>query len=289
MATTIAQSFAKLRSNLEITDLQQETVSTRQTSIREVLAAELTLLDSFLTGSYSRSTMISPLSEADVDVFIVLDASYFERDGQVALLDRVKRVLRGTYTKTPDISRNGQAVTITFTDFVVDVVPAFHRNGGGFLIPSTHAGGYWLQTDPKKHVEISAASNKAHQGDLVPLVKMIKCWNRTIDKHFRSFHLEALIWRILDNVKISSFSSAVRYVFDKARELIRTKLPDPAGYSDDVGFYLDTSQKLTDAVSRFEIAYRRAAKAEEYERDEQVALSIGEWRKIFGDSFPAYG
>jgi small multidrug resistance pump len=34
-----------------------------------------------------------------------------------------------SYPKTPDISRNGQAVMITFTDFKVDVVPAFYRNG----------------------------------------------------------------------------------------------------------------------------------------------------------------
>lgn len=35
MATTITQSFTKLKQNLEISDLQEETVSTRQTNVRE--------------------------------------------------------------------------------------------------------------------------------------------------------------------------------------------------------------------------------------------------------------
>ena len=64
MATTIQQAFAQLKQNLEITGLQATTVSTRQQSVRAVMEAELIVLDSFLTGSYSRNTMIAPLAEA---------------------------------------------------------------------------------------------------------------------------------------------------------------------------------------------------------------------------------
>lgn len=139
MATTIPGAFTTFKSRLEITDLQTQTVSARQKNVRDAVVAKMTVLDSFLTGSYSRSTMISPLAKADIDIFVVLDPKYFEQSGQAALLDKVKRALRATYPKTPEISRNGQAVTITFTDFKVDVVPSFNRNGGGFLMPSTTA------------------------------------------------------------------------------------------------------------------------------------------------------
>lgn len=289
MATTVKQGFKILKSNLEITDLQQETVSSRQKNVRRAVEAELTVLDSFLTGSYSRHTMIAPLSEADIDVFVVLDPSYYEANGQASLLDKVKRVLRKTYPKTPEISRNGQAVTITFTDFMVDVVPAFYRQGGGYLIPSTHGGGLWIATDPKKHVEISSSANAVHNGDLVPLVKMIKCWNRAIQRHFRSFHLEVLAWSIFNGVTISDYPSGMRYFFDKGRDLISKKNPDPTGYNDDVGFYIDTREKIETAVSRFTTAYNRARKAEAYDREGKVEDAINEWRKIFGSSFPAYG
>lgn len=61
MPTTIPESFRKLRQNLEITGLQEATVSTRQTNIRKVVETDLAVVDSFLTGSYSRNTMIAPL------------------------------------------------------------------------------------------------------------------------------------------------------------------------------------------------------------------------------------
>src|SRR5262245_8990522 len=194
MAATVQSSFQQFRSNLEITGLQSSTVSARQTKVREVLEAGLEVLDTFLTGSYSRSTMIAPLKDADIDIFVVLDVKYYhnyngQNGGQSGLLDLVKRTLRKTYTSTPDISRNGQAVTIRFVDFVVDVVPGFYRQDGGFLIPNSITK-TWLATDPKKHVELMGVSNKAHNGDLVPPCKMIKAWNRSHSSFFRSFHLE---------------------------------------------------------------------------------------------------
>src|SRR5258707_15045665 len=42
MASTIAEGFEELRSNLEITDLQEETVSTRQQNVRKALEDDLT-------------------------------------------------------------------------------------------------------------------------------------------------------------------------------------------------------------------------------------------------------
>ncbi len=147
MATTIASSFQTLKANLEITSLQQATVATRQRNARDAVA-RLTVLDSFITGSYKRHTMISPLSEADVDIFVVLNVSYYSANGYGTLLDRVRKVLLETYTETPRISRNGQAVTITFTDFVVDVAPGFYRQGGGHLIPSTTEQ-RWIPTNPR--------------------------------------------------------------------------------------------------------------------------------------------
>jgi len=294
MATTILQSFQKLKANLEITGLQETVVSTRQNNVRDAVKADLTVLDSFLTGSYSRNTMIAPLSEADIDIFVVLDASYFynydngQNGGQAGLLDLVKRTLRKTYTKTPDISRNGQAVTIRFTDFMVDVVPAFNRKGGGYLIPNS-INKTWISTDPKKHVELVTNSNKAHDGDFVPLVKMIKAWNKNNNKYFSSFHLEVLALQSLNNVKISDYPSGMRYFLDKSRALITQKNPDPAGYEGDVGSYINTQDKINEAVGKFQLAYERAIKAEDYAARGYVRDAVDTWIKIFGNYFPAYG
>ena len=287
MPTTIAQGFEKLRDNLRITQLQGSTVSTRQQNIRDAVSKEMKVLDSFLTGSYRRNTMIAPLSSADIDIFVVLDPSYYEQFGQASLLDKVKRVLQKTYPKTPKISRNGQAVTITFTDFRVDVVPGFFRKDGGYLIPDSVLK-RWISTDPKKHVEIWEEANRHHNNDLRPLIKMIKCWNRENGRLIHSFHLEVLVLTLLKGIKISDFSSGARFVFDKGRTQVEYDLIDPAGYGGFVNAYVDTRDKVNEVVSRFESAYKRAIEAERLAVG-NVAQSYEKWRLIFGDYFPAYG
>jgi hypothetical protein len=93
MPTTIPAGFLKLRENLEITGLQSTDVSTRQQGVRAVVGNEMIVQSSFLGGSYQRSTMIAPLSDADIDIFIVLDSSYWNNYTPSALLDRIRTIL----------------------------------------------------------------------------------------------------------------------------------------------------------------------------------------------------
>jgi hypothetical protein len=287
LASTLPQGFQILRERLEITGLQASIVSTRQQNVRAAVERRMNVRDSFLTGSYMRNTMIAPLQEADVDIFIVLSDEYFRTGGQAYILDKVRAVLLETYSRTPNISRDGQAVTITFTDFKVDVVPAFTRPGGGFLIPNTIQN-EWVATDPRKHITIWSDANRAHNGDLVPLIKMIKGWNKQNGDQFYSFHLECLILQVLNNVTISSFPSGVRYVFDKARSAVRQFIADPAGYAN-VGRYLDTQEKINAVVNRLESAYTRAVKAEECAARGNMKDAYDYWQLVFGSYFPAYG
>ncbi len=171
---------------------------------------------------------------------------------------------------------------------MVDVVPAFNRQGGGYLIPNS-TNQTWISTDPKKHVEIIAAQNQIHHGKLVPLVKMIKGWNRNNGKFFQSFHLEVLVLKIFNNVNISDYSSGVRFFFDKARALVTQPNYDPAGYGGNVGEYINTSNKINEASSKLQLAYERALNAESSAIRYNNYEAIEHWRKIFGGYFPAYG
>jgi hypothetical protein len=101
--------------------------------------------------------------------------------------------------------------------------------------------------------------------------------------------MEVLAWQILEGVTISSYSSGARYVFDKGRDTITKKNADPAGYGGDVGWYIGTASQVENAKSRFTTAFNRATKAEAFERDGNIEDAVGEWRKIFGSAFPAYG
>ena len=109
-------------------------------------------------------------------------------------------------------------MTIRFSDFVVDVVIGFNRNGGGYIIANS-VNNFWLETDPKKHVEIFSEANKAHSGNLVPLIKMIKSWNKAHGSFFRSFHLEVLALEALKGVIITDFPSGLGFSSRKPHPL----------------------------------------------------------------------
>lgn len=287
MATTITSGFQKLKENLEITGLQAATTSSRQQNVRDNVAKEMTVLRSFLTGSYMRNTMIAPLSEADIDIFLVMDPSYFAQDGQASLLDKVKRALLKSYNNSA-ISRAGQAVTIRFTDFWVDVVPGFDRPGGAFYIPDS-VGKRWISTDPPKHVELWSALNANRSYMFVPLVKMLKCWNRAHSNLLNSFHLEVLAYNAFQFTTISDYPTAIQYFFFAAQSGIASGTYDPAGYGGNVGSYLNTQKKRDDVTTRLKAAYEKSTEAISYARNSYIPATFGKWQVIFGDYFPAYG
>jgi hypothetical protein len=287
------QAFEKLRSNLELTGLQEKVIATRQTNVRAAVASQLSVVDDFLSGSYRRHTMIGPLKSADVDIIVVLDRSYRER-GPRAVLELVKKALLVEYTRTPTISRNGQAVTITLSDFIVDVVPAFVRpwwkwDVGWDICDS--GSNSWISTNPKKHVDISSAANKAHGGDLVPRIKQLKAWNVTVGSPLHSFHLEALAWSIFgtswwwNNGKRSDWAS-VRFFFDKARGQLRHQLHDPAGTGSDVATYLQGAA-LDSAVSKMTSAFEQCVRADKCAKDNDVEGVHKAYGQVFGHYYPS--
>ena len=93
---------------------------------------------------------------------------------------------------------------------------------------------------------------------------------------------------ILTNVNITDYPSGARYVFDKGREKIKYKQADPANFGGSVN-PINNVNTVEEAVSRFTNAYNRAVKAEEYARANNIPAAFEEWRKIFGNYFPAYG
>jgi hypothetical protein len=75
---------------------------------------------------------------------------------------------------------------------------------------------------------------------------------------------------------------------DKGREEVKFKKVDPANFGDQLNPWNNVTD-TADAISRFTTAYNRAVKAEEFAKGGKIEDAFGEWRKILGDYFPAYG
>ena len=50
-----------------------------------------------------------------------------------------------------------------------------------------------MTTDPDEHAWWMSEQNGALGGNLKPLIRMLKRWNREHSSHLRSFHLEVMV------------------------------------------------------------------------------------------------
>ena len=227
-----------------------------------------------------------PLSQADVDVFIVLREEHLG-PGPSQLLDKIRSALAAKYSGTLKVSRNGQAVTIRFPDFGVDVIPCFERAGGGIDIPDS-TNGRWISTDPAKHATYLLEQHRRHSNNLIPLIRMLKGWNLTINHAFTGFYLELLAINAFSGTTITDQPTAVTWLFEKGREAAAYCMNDPARLGEKVtGFSALTT--IAGRQAAFQTAFDRASRALDYERNGALRNAFESWKSIFGQYFPAYG
>ena len=119
---TVGQAFEVFKSALEITQPEQDAAKSSQERLRARLERRLTILEDFLSGSYKRDTKIRPLT--DIDLFVVLDYSYFV-DGPAGVLRLVASNLRASYPYS-QLRVQNRSVNLTLRQFGFDVVPGFY-------------------------------------------------------------------------------------------------------------------------------------------------------------------
>src|SRR5437588_13031208 len=110
---TVQEAFENFRSNLELTQEEQDDASRRQIEIRAVMKKSFDIEHDFLTGSYRRWTKTKPLK--DVDIFCVLgqkERHYREQEPSV-LLKAVEKTLAKKYG-TSCVSRQRRSVSVEF-------------------------------------------------------------------------------------------------------------------------------------------------------------------------------
>lgn len=283
--TYVDDAFARLKHNLEITKTEESLASSRQRAIPEHLDGYWTIECHFLEGSYRRDTKTKPLK--DVDIFVVLDPdgdeAHFANEPPLNILDDAKRVLS---LKWEVVFVDRMAAIVSYGDDVAsfEVVPAFPRAAGGYLIPDTKRN-TWLPTDPNVHNDISTQKNKECQGKFVPLVKMLKGTNRELGEPVSpSFLLEVMAWDIV-SPPFGRYQDELQVILATAAERIHEAWPDPAGIGPDVNIEMSASE-ASSAASALADAAEIASHAVWLEDDGQERAAVEEWRKLFGSRMP---
>lgn len=299
MATTVKGAFAEYKTNLQITDRQESLVSTRRTNVVNALARSLELSTSgpsYVIGSWDRQTLTRFLSEGDIDVMVVLhygkNKGWDNADGTIKALDRFKSILQAenAYKSTP-MRRDRNCVTMQFSEFRLDVIPAFQYEGGYYSIPDSYQK-KWLETDPFSFASRITDVNKTMDSTFVPLIKMVKGWNRQAGWPIRSFHLECLLYHHYRTYYQSyTYDSTLQGFFSKLPTYLDQACCEPVR-SERVDTYLDNDAvdtRRAQAIRKAEAAKKKSQQARDASDANNIARSINTWQSLFGDFFPAYG
>lgn len=298
MATTVTDVFNEYRKNLEITNRQAKLVSERRRNVVRAIKAELSLHseESKVIGSWDRHTLTRYLYEGDVDVMVILhygdNKSWDTSEGTVNVLNKFRSILEAAYPDTPK-RRDRNCITMQFSEFRLDVVPAFAVEDaltGHYKIPDS-VRRLWVPTNPIAFASKLTAINTNMDGTFIPLIKMVKGWNRNVGWPIRSFHLECLLHQHYREYSEGyTYPSMLRVFFRSLPSYLTAACYDPV-QGDRVDTYLDNGAakpRRQLATEKAQTAALLAHEACSY-GDEDPEQAIATWKYLLGEFFPAYG
>jgi len=252
------EAFEKFRQKLELSTTERQDAAKRHAEVRDCIRAGFDLANDFLSGSYRRHTKTKPLK--DVDIFFVLgEKERWRRDKPpLETLQAFEACLKKKYTDTDQLELCRRAVTVVFEKsyyadghegkvMSIDAVPAIQTSSDVFEIPDKVVG-KWIKTNPKKHAEQATAKNAELDGKWVPLVKMIKGWNRANGKPMKPSFLVEVMAEDLVEAPFSTYPNEVRNLFAAMEANIGRVWPDPAGLGPPVSDQM--TPQLVAAASR---------------------------------------
>ncbi len=277
------REFSQFINEITLTSTQSSDARTKYTGVCQKLYShyyngEYDDEKKYLFGSYKTRTNVRPLTEdQDVDVlFKIPQSTYdkfdqYESNGQAALLQEVKNILKEKYTTTDTIKAWGKVVLVQFQEnhHNVELLPALEQEDDTFLIPNSENGGSWEVFDPRAEVERFRTSNDNTGGLTRELTKMLKAWaHNTTSMTYKSCKRLDDVIKFLEDLYPNGKESTsyAKIVFDFF-DYMNTRCDD------DIKSYINT-------------ALSRARKALEYDNKEQPKEASEQWRLIFGNEFP---
>ena len=283
---TISEMFSEFLNNLAIQNSKE--ISNRYGEITKALNkkyrdSESKTSNSLQVGSYGRHTAINGIS--DLDMIYIMPSSEWNRfkDGrQSDLLQEVKKAIQKRYSKT-DIKGDGQVVVVSFSNYVIEVLPTFEQDDGTFKYPDTHDGGSWKITKPREEIAEVKSFNKKKNHNYRRLCKMTRAWKNKHSVVMGGLLIDTLAYNFLDSTTEYDDKSFTYYDW-----MVRDFFKYLSEENDKSYYYVPGSNQRVYVKKKFQ---KKAKKAYDLSLE---AIEAGEqknahakWKKIFGRSFPS--
>ncbi|WP_417735497.1 nucleotide-binding domain-containing protein [Rosistilla oblonga] len=282
---SVAEQFSGFLGNLVIKNISQ--ISVRYGEITAALNkrfrdTESKTANSLQVGSFGRRTGIDGISDLDM-LYLMPKGKWadYESGGQSKLLKDVKDAILKRYPST-NVRVDRLVVTVTYTNFHVEVQPAFEQEDGSFKYPDTKNGGSWKITKPRAEMDEVSRVDTDKNGNLKCLCKMTRAWKNKHGVGMGGLLIDTLAYNFLtstsayDTASFSSYDTLSRNFFDYLANLPKQDRYDAPGSRQHV---------------KVKTPFQRKAKKARKLCDEAIAAegqknSGKKWRKVYGNQFP---
>jgi len=287
---TVSEMFTGFLDNLKVSNSDQ--ISQRYGEITKSLNkqfrdTESKEANSLQVGSYGRYTGVDGISDLDM-IYIMPKSKWstYKDGGQSQLLTDTKNAIQARYPKT-DVRVDRLVVTVTYTNFYIEVQPAFEETDADgnsyFQYPDTYDGGSWKVTKPRQEIAAMKEFVDQKNKNLRRLCKMVRAWKNKHGVVMGGLLIDTLAHNYLksrsiyDGKGIASYGELSRDFFEYLKDQ-----PDQDHYRAlGSGQNVQVKKKFQRKAKQ---AYELCLKAIE---SGEADPANGKWKQVYGRPFPS--
>lgn len=280
--------FSKFRDNIAVTNAGD--ISTKYCNITTRLNKDFWGTDSdtahtLQIGSYGRHTAIDGIS--DLDMAFAIPKAKFDHykslgaDGPRTMLDDVKNSLRKRYDSGTKIKVDGQVVGVFFSNYHVEVLPAYEDADGNFTHGDTNTG-QWKLTKPRPEIQAVNDLNGRTSRNLKDSCKMVRAWRNQVGLTMGGLLIDTLVYNFFNENE--EYDAAT---FKDYPRMLVSLFSYLGGLAEQEYWYAPGSRQRVKCKSKFQPKAKKAARRCQDAVDEtEEHKKIKHWKKVFGKKFP---
>jgi len=286
----LASDFKAFLSSIQPGDTDVSAAKAAHEKVRQQLRTDAESKDAhketFLSGSYARSTAINDINDVDVICLLDIDRTITEAESVLAW---IKSILDRYYKET---RLQGRSVGAKAAGGVwLDIVPGtpIGEDDGPLWIPDRDHKA-WVQAHPKGQIAAELDKNKATDGYYIQIVKLLKFWRDRLPTEAcrpKSYILETLVHGSIGSpsshaIGVVNVLEGIESKYGPYRETTLVPLlPDPGYSSVNVAkrWASGDFDKFMGQVKSAAVTARSAFNST------NLAESRRLWRQLFGSTF----
>jgi hypothetical protein len=283
---SVSEMFGSFLSNLSISNT--DTISMRYGELTSALNkqfrdTESKTANTLQVGSFGRKTGIDGISDLDM-LYIMPKAKWdtYKDNKQLRLLQDTKSAILKRYPAT-NVRVDRLVVTVTYTNFHVEVQPVFKQNDQSYKYPDTKNDGSWKITKPREEMDAIATMDSEKKSNLRSLCKMARAWKNKHGVGMGGLLVDTLAYNFLKSTDEYDSKSYLYYDI-MGRDFFEylSNLPEQDYYA------APGSGQRVGVKKKFQAKAKKAHKLCNDAIAAQNSKGVNaKWKKVYGRPFPA--